>query len=93
LNFKLYFSSFGFLKLNRKLNAYLQGKEAETNNKVGGPVDTNGQGSGRWPGRLVEQLGHQEPGDGARAGGEHNHKEDDQHNAEVGDPQSLSLRK
>lgn len=62
------------------------GQEEEPNEEGSHPVDANGNGCGSGTGVTGEDLINEEPGDGARACGEHDHKQDDQHDGEITDP-------
>jgi len=63
---------------NVSTHRLLQRQETDTDDKVGGPVHSDGDGGSGWPGRLIEQFGHEEPWDTSRPGGEQN----DEHNNE-----------
>ena len=62
---------------------YPNWQEAQANDKVGRPVDGDGDGSGHGASSLAEQFRDQEPRNGTRSSSEHNHKEDDQSDAEI----------
>lgn len=61
----------------------LERQKANADDKVCSPVDGDGDGSGGWSGGLIEQLGHQEPWDTSRSGGEQNDEHDDENDREV----------
>lgn len=65
--------------------------EAHADDEVGGPVGEAGHGHGRRPRTLREQLGHEEPGDGAGADLEERHEAEDGQHADVAHPRNAVL--
>jgi len=61
----------------------LQRQEADADDKVGGPIDSDGDGGSGWPGGLIEQFGHEEPWDTSWSGGEQNNEHDDEDDRQV----------
>jgi len=61
----------------------LQRQEADADDKVGGPIHSDGDGGSGWPGRLIEQFGHEEPWDTSRPGGKEDNEHDNEEDREV----------
>ena len=70
---------------------YRYRRESQTNQEVGGPVDGYGDRAGDGPAGLREQLGDEEPGDGAGPRGETNHEQDDGNDGQVANPRQSVL--
>lgn len=69
-----------------RTNQFLNRKESKTDDEVRHPVDGDGDGSGHGSGSRVEQLRDEEPRDRAGTGGEKHDVDNDQNDAEVGQP-------
>lgn len=69
----------------------LQRQEAETDNEGSSPIDSHGNGGSSGSCILGEELSDEEPRDGTRTSGEHDHEEDDEEDGEVTDPLSSVL--
>ena len=65
------------LKTNRERQV------GDEDHEVGRPVARDSETRGQTSSSYAEHLGHQEPGDGSRSRGEHNHEEVDGDDAHV----------
>lgn len=79
------------IQLHRQQHSYLDVLETHPHQEVGRPVAKTSNRDGSGPGPLAEELGHDEPGDGAGADFKKGHKAEDGHNADVGHPPELVL--
>lgn len=70
---------------------YLNILEAHPHDKVGRPVGETGDGDGRRPGPLREQLCHDEPGDGTRSDLKEGNKGENGNDAQVRHPLEFLL--
>ncbi len=67
-------------------DCYLEGEEGESDDEVGTPVDTHGDGGGEGSSALAKELRDEEPRNRAWPHGKHDHEENDPGHAEVRDP-------
>ena len=75
-----------FFTMLLRSNSDLDRWESETDEEVGGPVRCDCDGGGHGPAGLAEELGYEEPGDGAGAGGEADHEADHHGDRDVLEP-------
>lgn len=71
---------------------YLYVREGQAYDKVAGPVAEAGEGHGGRPRPLAEQLGHDEPRDGAGTNLKETDKEEDGRHADVAHPREAGLQ-
>lgn len=71
---------------------YLYVREGQAYDKVAGPVAEAGEGHGGRPRPLAEQLGHDEPRDGARTNLKEADEEEDGRHADVAHPREAGLQ-
>lgn len=72
---------------------HLNREKSEADNKVSHPIDSDGDSSCHRPGPRIEKLRDEEPRDRAWTSGEKYDVDNDQNDAEVGQPASNVLLK
>lgn len=66
--------------------SYLNGKESKTDDEISNPVDSNGDSGSHRSSSRSEKFCNEEPRNRSRSSGEKDDVDDDQNDAEVGQP-------